>query len=181
MLCGFYAKGGATVFFACESVLAMENQYALGYNRFSYEGDAMGKVIISVIGTQKDHSGEENKIEFVSVGTHYQKNNKDFFRYEESGLSGLKAGHTVLKVDPAEVIILRMGQVEQKLIFQEGKIRESLYQTPYGAFALSIETRSLSINLEQGCGEIKIHYDLTMEGQWQSENRLAIVIQEEKS
>ena len=34
----------------------------------------MNRVIVKVVGLQKDMFGEENRIEMVSVGKHYEKN-----------------------------------------------------------------------------------------------------------
>ena len=140
----------------------------------------MRKVIISVLGTQEDASGEKNRMELVSQGKHYQKNNRDFFRYEESEISGLEGTTTTIRIDAAEVCVLRMGQIEQKLVFEEGKTNTSLYRTPYGDFALLVKTHFLAVDLQDGCGQIHVDYELAINDQWQSKNQLVIQIREDK-
>ena len=140
----------------------------------------MREVVVSVTGIQQDQAGEENRQELVAAGRYYQKNNIDYIRYAESAASGLAGTQTILKISGQQLTLLRMGKVEQKLVFQLDKVSDSLYRTPLGDFNLSVKTNELVLQLSEGCGQIQITYELIIDGQWQSMNQLVIVIQEEQ-
>ncbi len=140
----------------------------------------MHKVAVSVIGTQQDESGEENRIELFTLGRHYQKNNIDYIRYDESAVSGLEGTHTTLKIGEQCLTLLRMGRVEQKLVFQQGLVKDGLYGTPLGNLHLSVRTQLLTMALTEGCGQIRVNYELLIDGQWQSTNQLVIEIREDR-
>lgn len=140
----------------------------------------MRAVVVSVTGIQQDQSDEENRLELIAVGRHYKKNNIDYFCYEESDISGLEGTRTILKVSDHRLILLRLGKVEQKLVFQPGVVSDSLYRTPQGNFQLSVKTSGLTVELSEGCGQIQATYELELDGLWQSANRLVIEIREER-
>ncbi len=140
----------------------------------------MRTVVVSVTGIQRDQSGEENRLELIAMGRHYEKNNIDYIRYAESAVTGMEGTQTTLKISEDRLILLRMGKVEQKLVFQQDAVSDSLYRTPLGEFHLSVKTNELSVAFNEGCGQIQVAYDLLLDGQWQSANRLVIEIREER-
>lgn len=136
----------------------------------------MDKVIVTVIGIQKDILGEENRIELVSIGKHYYKNDVHYILYNDGEDSGLEETSTLLKVEKANVTLIRKGSVMQEQYFAESSESQSVYKTPYGKFNLSVLTRKLDISYGSISGNIDIVYDLSIEDQWQSDNRLHIKI-----
>jgi uncharacterized beta-barrel protein YwiB (DUF1934 family) len=160
--------------------LTLAKRVTLRYNRLSYKGEAMHTVVVSVIGIQRDQAGEKNRLEMMTAGRHYQKNNIDYIRYDESAISGLEGTHTTLKIMEHCLVLLRMGTVEQKMVFQQGLVEDSLYHTPFGDFQLSVRTNELKIQLNEGRGTIQVDYELMLDGQWQSANQLMIEIREDR-
>jgi uncharacterized beta-barrel protein YwiB (DUF1934 family) len=140
----------------------------------------MDTVVVSVIGIQRDQIGEENRLELITVGRHYQKNNIDYIRYEESAVSGLEGTTTTLKISDRRLLLLRSGKVQQRLVFQQDAVSDSLYRTPLGNFNLSVKTNKFTVELSKGLGKIQVAYELLLDGQWQSANQLVIEIQEER-
>lgn len=140
----------------------------------------MTPVVISVEGTQQDESGEEQRIELVTTGRYYRRHGTDYITYDESELTGLAGTTTLLKVHPEHVVLVRMGTIEQRQEFRLGERNLSTYVTPYGAMNMIVATNGLNIAMIHGLGQITIAYELEIEGRWQSSNRLAITIQEDK-
>ena len=139
----------------------------------------MTNVVVSVTGTQRDESGEENRIELVTAGRYYRKHGVDYFTYSESELTGLEGTTTLLKVYEDAIVLVRMGKVDQRQEFRRGEFTMSTYITPYGALEMGVGTKAVTIDLAEGIGQIMITYDLEIEGQWQSLNKLAIHIRED--
>lgn len=134
----------------------------------------MNKVVVSVLGVQKDVYGEENHIELVTVGRHHLKNGVNYITYHDS--QGMDGTDTLLKVGGDCVTLVRKGQVEHKQKFKLKEISSSLYRTPYGDMTLTIVTNHLNICFGSASGTIDIDYELMVDGQWQSANHLYIKV-----
>lgn len=136
----------------------------------------MNKVIVSVVGTQKDVYGEENRIELLTVGRHYLKNGINYISYQDSESTGMEGTATLLKVGEDCVTLVRKGQVEHTQQFKLKESSSSLYRTPYGDMTLTILTNNLDISFGSASSTIDIGYELVVDGQWQSANHLYIKI-----
>lgn len=136
---------------------------------------------IKVMGTQKNADQEETSLEFFTLGRRYHKNGIEYIVYEETAVSGLEGTTTVIKIYPSHIVLLRMGSVEQKQEFRSGYTSPGTYHTPYGKFSMSMDTRCLAVHLSETYGEIKIKYELSIDGQWQSSNTLSIFVREEQN
>lgn len=141
----------------------------------------MNKVFVTVEGSQRDASGEENSIKMLANGQHYCRNGKDYILYEDNELSVDSKTSTLLKIGKDSLTLLRHGAVEQEQHFKEGKESASIYRTPYGTLDVSIRTKKIDINYESPVGTIDIEYALSINGKWQSDNGLHISICEVES
>ena len=136
----------------------------------------MNKVIVTVIGRQKDAAGEENSIKMVAQGKHYCRNGMNYVLYEDTSLSGEQGTSTLLKIADDSLTLLRQGAVVQEQYFAKAEESASVYKTPYGELNLSIKTKDIDIVYGSISGNISINYDLSINGQWQSSNTLQIDI-----
>lgn len=136
----------------------------------------MNKVLVKVIGLQKDGFGEENCIELISIGKHYNKNGIHYVLYEDSEISGMDSTTTLLKIAADQVTLIRKGKVMQEQHFELLKKSSSTYTTPYGNLTLSVLTKKLEISYGEVSGNIDIEYELTVDGKWQSNNQLNIKV-----
>ena len=139
----------------------------------------MNKVVVKVLGNQKDIYGEENKIEVVSVSKHYYKNDVHYVLYNDSENLGVDHTSTLLKIDKDNVTLIRKGKVEQTQFFKKLETSSSNYKTPFGNMRLTVLTKELDIAFGTVTGDIVIDYELAIDGQWQSENELRINISTE--
>lgn len=136
----------------------------------------MDKVIVTVVGLQKDAFGEENRIELVSIGKHYYKNGINYVLYDDSKTCGMEKTTTLLKIASGSVTLLRKGDVTQQQYFAQAVESASEYQTPYGNLTLSVLTHKLDVCYGSVSGNIEIAYALSVNGAWQSDNHLHIKI-----
>lgn len=140
----------------------------------------MTNVIVTVIGSQRDGAGDEQSIELITAGRHYRRNGVDYITYDESKLTGLEGTTTLLKLYDGYVVLVRMGNIEQRQEFRKGERSTCTYITPYGAMEMSVATSDVTVAFANSSGSVAIAYELEIEGRWQSSNQLAITIREEK-
>lgn len=140
----------------------------------------MHKVVVTVIGTQKDETGEESRVELTTVGTSYEKNGIRYVTYKESEVSGMEGTTTLIKLYANHFSLIRMGAVEQKQDFIPGETSHSHYITPFGSVEMCVCTKRVEIVLATGVSSIEVTYELEINGQWQSSNTLSVKIREEE-
>ena len=118
------------------------------------------EVMISVKGIQQFDAMDKDSIELVTRGSLEREDGMLTLRYEESELTGLEGTLTTIQVEPERVTMLRTGQVNTQMVFQEGRRHLSMYNTPYGAMTVGVNTRHLYAELDEDGGELEIDYNI---------------------
>ena len=132
-------------------------------------------VILSIRGQQTADNAEPEVIELVTEGTMTDhKDGKYTVRYQESELTGLDGTQTTIQVDGASVSILREGQVNSQMVFEEGRRHLTMYSTPYGALTMGVNTRKMKVDLDETGGSIEIDYALEIDHAVAGENLFQI-------
>lgn len=135
------------------------------------------RVMIKVSGIQLDEAGEKNKIVTQAEGQYVFRGGKHYVLYDDNELHDKQTIATVLKFNQSEVNLLRRGAIKSEQRFVIGKQHESLYQTPYGDLSLGTCTQKLNVDYDAvSGGQIKIVYDMLVNGKLQSHNTLDIQI-----
>ena len=109
-------------------------------------------VIISIRGKQLYAEGSPDEMELVTSGT-LKRDGKGGYTisYQESELTGLEGTLTTIQVEGEQVTLMRVGEFNSQLVFQEGRRHLSMYNTPYGAMSIGVNTRHLLTELnDQG-------------------------------
>lgn len=120
-------------------------------------------VIISIHGQQAFQGSEEESSELVTEGLLRREAGGYSLSYQESEVTGLGSTLTTFQVEGDCVTLLRVGEVNSQMVFQEGRRHMSLYQTPYGSMAIGISTRRLRANLDDKGGEIELDYNIEID------------------
>ena len=120
-------------------------------------------VIISIKSHQIYDEREPDCIELVSAGTFEQTTEGYTITYQESELTGLEGTTTVLQVSEGQVTLLRQGEVNSVMVFEEGRQHVSVYETPAGTLAITINTRRLRPELDAQGGDIEIQYTIDVD------------------
>lgn len=120
------------------------------------------KALISVTSSQ---NVDENSIEVVTPGKFYKKDDIFYAVYKETEISGMKGTTTTLKIKDDEVKLIRVGTTRAKMNFIKNLKDISLYDTPYGALEIIVDTIKLKIDVNENGGNINIYYNMTLEGQ----------------
>ena len=134
------------------------------------------QVLLSIRGQQMFEGCSEPEVtELVTRGTLHMDDNRNVtLVYQESELTGLEGTQTTIQVEPQSVTLLRQGEVNSQMVFQEGRRHLSLYNTPYGALTMGISTRKMKVDLDETGGSIEISYAMELDHAVVGENLFRI-------
>ena len=136
-------------------------------------------VIISIQGKQSFEAQDDDTIELVTEGCLEPDGDDGYtLSYQESELTGLEGTLTTFQVEPDRITLMRMGMVNSQMVFQLGKRHFSMYDTPYGALSIGINTRKMRSNLNEDGGEIEIDYAIEIDHAVAGENLFRINVRE---
>ena len=135
-------------------------------------------VIISIKGMQKYEDSGPDTIELVTEGRLIRDDLGYTLTYQESELTGLEGTLTTIQVEGEQVTLMRVGEVNAQMVFQEGRRHLSMYNTPYGAMAVGVNTRHLLANLNDQGGDIEIDYAIEIDHMIAGRNLFQIKVKE---
>ena len=122
------------------------------------------QVVISIKGMQKYVDTDPDVIELVTEGRLIRRGKDDYIlSYRESELTGLDGTETTIHVEGEQVTLVRTGEFNTQMVFQEGRRHLSMYNTPYGAMAVSVNTRHMYAELDEGGGDIEVDYNIEID------------------
>lgn len=135
-------------------------------------------VIISIRGVQTLEEGQEDVMELVTQGILRQEEGELSLTYLESELTGLEGTLTTIQVEGEQVTLMRVGEFNAQMVFQEGRRHLSMYNTPYGAMAIGVNTRHLLADLNDQGGDIEIDYAIEIDHAIAGRNVFQIKVKE---
>ena len=135
-------------------------------------------VIISIRGIQKYEHADNDTIELVTQGRLHRDEGGFTLSYQESELTGLEGTLTTIQVDGEQVTLMRVGEFTSQMVFQEGRRHLSMYNTPYGAMAIGVNTRHLLADLTDQGGDIEIDYAIEIDHALAGRNVFQIKVSE---
>ena len=136
-------------------------------------------MIISIRGVQSLEPGEEDVMELVTQGVLRQEEGEGFsLSYLESELTGLEGTLTTFQIERDRVTLLRVGEVNSQMVFEEGRRHLSMYDTPYGALSVGINTRKMRAELDARGGSIEIDYAIEIDHALAGQNLFRIHVRE---
>lgn len=136
-------------------------------------------VIISIKGEHSYPGQEQEVTELITAGMLADCGDDGFtLSYQESEVTGLEGTLTTIQVEPQRVTLVRVGSVNSQMVFEEGRRHFSMYDTPYGALEIGINTRKMRTNLGKSGGDIFIDYGLEIDHGAVGDNRFQINVRE---
>lgn len=120
-------------------------------------------VIISIKSSQLSDGQKPDTIELVTAGTLRKEDDGYTIAYQESELTGLEGTTTRLRIEGPRVTLVREGSVNSQMIFEEGEKHLSMYETPYGALAVGIDTRRVTSDIGESGGDLRINYAIEID------------------
>lgn len=122
--------------------------------------------------------GERDSAEFVVPGTLYLKNGKSYIKYTETLGDEKESFNVTVKAEENKVTILRYGEVNTQMVLEAGKKNVSYYETPCGALTVGVTADTMSIEIGERNGSLKLIYDVEIDGALSSRNSIFITYEE---
>ena len=135
-------------------------------------------VIISVKGIQTSAKKDTNTLELVTEGRYYKKGSTYYVTYKESEVTGMDGTTTTLKIAGGIVTLMRFGSVNTQFIFEKGQKHMSYYDTQYGTFTVGVVTNTVTVDVDDEGGEIRVDYQLEIDNNKQGGNDFHMFIRE---
>ena len=139
------------------------------------------EVVISIKGMQQYEGALPDAVELVTAGRLARDGTGYTLSYQESELTGLEGTLTTIQVDGGQVTLMRVGEFNSQLVFQEGRRHLSMYNTPYGAMSIGVNTRHLMASLTDQGGDIEVDYTIEVDHALAGRNVFRINVKESES
>ncbi|MDD4716065.1 MAG: DUF1934 domain-containing protein [Oscillospiraceae bacterium] len=136
------------------------------------------EVIISIRGSQSYADVENEVIELVTSGTLSHSDAGYSFSYMETELTGLDGTVTTFQVEKNRITLLRLGEVNSQMVFEEGRKHFSMYETPYGSMTVGVSARKVQSSLSDTGGNIELVYAVEIDHAIAGENIFQINVRE---
>lgn len=138
-------------------------------------------VIISIQGKQSFEAQDDDTIELVTEGCLEPDGDDGYtLSYQESELTGLEGTLTTFQIEKDRITLMRVGEVNSQMVFEEGRRHLSMYNTPYGALSVGVSTRRMRSDLRRDGGSIEIHYAIEIDHAVAGQNLFQISVREKK-
>ncbi len=134
-------------------------------------------VLVSISGLQTE-LGSDETVEVVSCGEYHFRNGKHFVIYEEvmDESSNHMDTKCLLKMSDKQIELLKKGDVDTHMIFEEGKTHLSRYTTEFGDLVVGTTTSSIEIKNTEDELLAELAYTLEINYQFVSECHLTMKV-----
>ena len=120
-------------------------------------------VVISVEGTQRMVGEEKQTVQIVTDGTMKREGDMVYLSYEESEMTGMEGTTTTFELRGPQVRLIRTGKVNSVMDFAPGRVDESLYEAGPGALMLRVQTKNLTVLMNEHGGIFDLAYTIEVE------------------
>ena len=139
-------------------------------------------VIISIKGLQSYEDKDNEAVELITEGRLTGDLDTGYtISYQESRLTGLEGTLTTFQIEKDRITLLRVGEVNSQMVFEKGRRHLSLYETPYGALTVGVDTHKARSTIGETGGEIEIDYAIEIDHAVAGENFFQINVRESVS
>ena len=135
-------------------------------------------VLLFIRGEQYFDDVDPDATELTTEGTLELTEEGLLLTYQETALTGMEGTTTTFEVSGSQVILRRVGSVNSQMVFEEGRRHMSMYNTPYGAMTIGVNTRHLLAELSDRGGEIEIDYAIEIDHEIAGRNVFQINVKE---
>lgn len=134
-------------------------------------------VTLTITGTQTGEDNESITITTRAEGEYFERGNSTYLLYDEKDPDDDSVTKNMLKLSGRVLSLSKKGAVNSNMTWEEGKNIVSDYSSAFGRLALSVETGRLEISNSEGELHLEVHYRLSMEDTFLSDNSLTIHVQ----
>ncbi|MBD5505251.1 MAG: DUF1934 domain-containing protein [Lachnospiraceae bacterium] len=135
------------------------------------------EVLLTLRGLQFDQREEDaDKVEMVTVGDYYKKNDRHYVVYEEITEGFTQHTKNRLKFSEHMLELSRNGLVNVHMVFQENKKNLTNYNTPFGQILVGIDTKRIQVEEHEDNIVVDVDYALDINYEFLSDCHIRIDI-----
>jgi len=138
------------------------------------------EVLISIRGLQFEEGTDENKIETITAGDYYKKNDYHYVVYDELTEGFEESTKNIIKFNDRELYLTKHGLVNVHMVFEENKKNITNYVTPYGSILIGIETEKVDLKEEEKRIRVDVLYSLEVNYEHLADCNIVMDIREKK-
>lgn len=138
------------------------------------------EVLISIRGLQFEEGTDENKIETITAGDYYKKNDYHYVVYDELTEGFEESTKNIIKFNDRELYLTKHGLVNVHMVFEENKKNITNYVTPYGSILIGIETEKVDLKEEEKRIHVDVLYSLEVNYEHLADCNIVMDIREKK-
>lgn len=138
---------------------------------------AENNVLITMIAHQTDGK-QKDRTETVYPGKGYEKDGCYYVFYDEVDPDDGSVTKASLRIRPRHIDIRKKGAVNTQMVFIPGQSTETEYQTPYGKFILTVDTKRADIKRMEKDITLELDYRLSLGGAQAIRNQMKIKVAE---
>ena len=120
------------------------------------------EVIVSIKGVQIANGEMNESVELISSGTYRIEQDTRVIQYEEVDEENQEITNVTLIMAPSHIDILKHGQSDVHMVFEENQKTTSCYKTPFGELIMGIDTTKINVSEEEEKIVIVLEYGLDM-------------------
>lgn len=134
-------------------------------------------VVLTVTGFASNVGEEDGAMRLITTGVLSGKQDSWKLRYTEMQPETNEKHRITMTMDNGVVTMIRDGAYGTNMVFEKGHRYESSYKTPFGALDMGIYSTLVKYDVgDDGNGEVKLKYQLDLQGQYTSFHDLKINI-----
>lgn len=117
-------------------------------------------VLIAIKGLHFEGNMDEDKIETITRGEYYKRNDSHYIIYDEVTEGFSEPTKNIFKINNKELNLTKKGLVNVQMTFEEKKKNLTNYATPYGNIIVGIDTKKIGVEEETDRMLVNVDYAL---------------------
>jgi len=134
------------------------------------------EVLISIRGTQTMQGDEPQTVELLTGGVLKRQNGQYSVSYVESEVTGMEGVSTTFEVERDRITLRRAGSLDSTMIFEVGKLNESLYDMGFGALLVGVQASRVESDLHDDGGRFAFDYAVEIENELVGTNQYEVSV-----
>lgn len=137
--------------------------------------EQMKTVLVTMIGKScPEGGGKPEEIRLMTTGTLEKQEKGYVLRYEETDGDSDEPQPVTLTLSPGQVTMNRTGDYGATLVFGRGQRFDGCYATPFGSLNMGVFSTRVQWRVEKGEGEVRLKYQLDMQGRFVATHDLTV-------
>lgn len=119
---------------------------------------------------------QEEAIHLSAPGIYHQTRGRHYIQYKEKLSEDQGVTKNTIKITPTQIELIKKGTELSRMVFDLKESTQTIYNTPYGGFAMKIHTSSILLNESADQINVALEYTLSTEKEHISKNKLSLII-----